>query len=164
MESSIQAFFQAISVPWVGLTSVGVMSFLAATLLPFSSEAVFFAYLVNFPDDVWPLITVASLGNVLGGVVNWYIGYFAKNATDSLHSSKSQSAAKLTAYLRQFGSKSLLFSWVPIIGDPLTVFAGWSKLPFWPCFIYMTIGKILRYMFVAIAYLISNNSLSTFFT
>jgi membrane protein YqaA with SNARE-associated domain len=164
MESSIQAFLQAISVPWVGLTSVGIMSFLAATLLPFSSEAVFFAFLVEFPEKVWPLIAVASLGNILGGIVNWHIGYFAKNTKDSILQTKNTQTSKLSAYLRQLGSKSLLFSWLPIVGDPLTVFAGWSKLPFWPCCIYMMIGKTLRYVFIAFVYLISNNSLGTIFS
>ncbi|WP_281970201.1 MULTISPECIES: YqaA family protein [unclassified Polynucleobacter] len=163
MESSIQALLQAVSVPWVGLTSVGVMSFLAATLLPFSSEAVFFAYLIQFPENVWSLIAVASLGNILGGVVNWHIGYFAKNAKDSILHSKNIPTSKLSAYLRQLGSKSLLFSWLPIIGDPLTIFAGWSKLPFWPCCIYMLIGKTLRYLVIACIYLWSNNSLGTLF-
>jgi len=163
MESSIQALLQVISVPWVGLTSVGVMSFLAATLLPFSSEAVFFAYLVQFPENVWPLIAVASFGNILGGVVNWHIGYFAKNAKDSMLHEKNSPTSKLSSFLRQFGSKSLIFSWLPIIGDPLTVFAGWSKLPFWPCCIYMMIGKSLRYMFIAFVYSLSNNSLGSLF-
>ena len=163
MESSIQALLQAISVPWVGLTSVGIMSFLAATLLPFSSEVVFFAYLVQFPENVWPLIAVASVGNILGGMVNWHIGYFAKNAKDSMLHEKNSSTSKLSSYLRQFGSKSLLFSWAPIIGDPLIVFAGWSKLPFWPCCVYMMIGKTLRYMFIAFVYLWSNNYLGSLF-
>ena len=164
MESSIQALLQVISVPWVGLTSVGVMSFLAATLLPFSSEAVFFAYLVQFPENVWALIAVASVGNIFGGILNWHIGYFAKNTKDSILHAKNTQTSKLSAYLRQLGSKSLLFSWLPIVGDPLTVFAGWSKLPFWPCCIYMMIGKTLRYVFIAFVYLISNNSLGTIFS
>ena len=164
MESSIQAFLQVISMPWVGLTSIGIMSFLAATLLPFSSEAVFFAYLVEFPEKVLPLIVVASVGNTLGGIVNWHIGYFAKNTKDSILHANPTQTSKLSAYLRQLGSKSLLFSWVPIVGDPLTVFAGWSKLPFWPCCIYMMIGKTLRYIFIAFVYLISNNSLGIIFS
>jgi membrane protein YqaA with SNARE-associated domain len=164
MESLIQDLLQAISVPWIGLTSVGVISFLAATLLPFSSEAVFFAYLVQFPENIWSLIAVASLGNILGGVVNWHIGYFAKNTKDAILHSKDRPTSKLSSYLRQFGSKSLLLSWLPIIGDPLTVFAGWSKLSFWPCCMYMMIGKTLRYIFIAFVYLASNSSLGTLFT
>lgn len=164
MESSIQAFLQVISVPWVGLTSVGIMSFLAATLLPFSSEAVFFAYLVEFPENLLALIAVASVGNILGGIVNWHIGYFAKNTKDSMLHAKNTSTSKLSTYLRHLGSKSLLFSWLPIVGDPLTVFAGWSKLPFWPCCIYMMIGKTLRYVFIAFVYLIGNNSLGILFS
>jgi len=163
MESSIQALLQVISVPWVGLTSVGVMSFLAATLLPFCSEALFFAYLVQFPENVWALIAVASVGNIFGGILNWHIGYFAKNAKDSMLHEKNSPTSKLSSFLRQFGSKSLIFSWLPIIGDPLTVFAGWSKLPFWPCCIYMMIGKSLRYMFIAFVYSLSNNSLGSLF-
>ncbi len=158
MESSIQAFLQAISIPWVGLTSVGVMAFLSATILPLSSEAAFFLYLVKFPENMWTLIVVASLGNTLGGVFNWQIGFFAKNTKDSISSPKIQKMGRISTYLHQFGSKSLLFSWVPIIGDPLAVYAGWSKWPFWSCCLYLAIGKTVRYIVIAYFYVLSNSS------
>ena len=144
MESSIQAFLHAISIPWVGLTSVGVMAFLAATLIPVSSEAVFYLYLSQFPENVWSLICIASIGNILGGMLNWYLGFLAKNASD--HFIKTEKISSFSQKLRKLGPKSLLLSWIPIVGDPLTIYAGWSKYSFLSCCFYMAVGKTLRYM------------------
>jgi membrane protein YqaA with SNARE-associated domain len=157
MENALHAFLQAISIPWVGLTSVGVMAFLAATLIPISSETVFFLYLVQFPENIWVLICVASIGNTLGGMLNWYLGYLAKKARDKIR--KPQKLSAFGSKLLQFGPKSLLLSWLPIVGDPLTIYAGWSNYAFLPCCFYMAIGKTLRYL--VIAYLYANNQ-STF--
>ena len=156
MESSIQAFLAAISIPEVGLAAVGLMAFAAATILPLSSEISFFTYLVHYPENTWLLILVASIGNTLGGVVNWQIGFWAKETQNALSESKITKIGSISAYFHQFGAKSLLLSWVPIIGDPLVIFAGWSKLPFISCCIYMAIGKTLRYLIIVYFYLSAN--------
>lgn len=156
MEPTIQAFLETFSIPWVGLTSVAIMAFLAATFLPFSSEAVVLAYLMNSPEKFWLLIAVASFGNTLGGVLNWQIGFFAKRAKDSFVNNNA-SKAWISAYLHQFGPKSLLLAWVPIVGDPLVIAAGWAKLPFIPCCIYMAIGKTARYCVLVGLYMMSSS-------
>ena len=156
MESSIQAFLASISIPEVGLMAVGLMAFAAATILPFSSEISFFTYLIHYPENLWLLILVASIGNTVGGVVSWQIGFWAKEAKNTLSESKISKIGSISAYLHKFGAKSLLFSWVPIIGDPLVMFAGWSKLPFIPCCIYMAIGKTLRYIVIVFFYISAN--------
>ena len=151
MDSSIHSFLQALSIPWIGLPSVGIFSFLSATLIPLSSEAVFFGYLVKFPENIWALIGVATLGNTLGGVFNWVLGYLSKKTKNAIKKDRMTTPeSKWVTYLQRWGTKSLLFSWIPFIGDPLTVLAGWSQWKFWPCLMYMTIGKGLRY--IAIAY------------
>ena len=154
MESSIQAFLQAISIPWVGLSSVGVMAFLAATLIPVSSEAVFYLYLQKFPENLWILIFVASLGNTLGGILNWYLGFLAKKASQTL--AKTKEIGVFSQNLRKLGPKSLLFSRIPIIGDPLTIYAGWAQYSFVSCCVYMAIGKTLRYLFIAYIFSLAN--------
>jgi membrane protein YqaA with SNARE-associated domain len=155
MESTIQAFFHALSIPWIGLTSVGLFSFLSATLLPLSSEVPFYAYLSHFPENLIQLLFIATLGNSLGGVVNWWIGKLSRKA---FHDEKKQQNPKLIATIQKFGPKSLLMSWVPLIGDPLTAIAGWYQLPLVPCCFYMTIGKFLRYLVIALLYLSTQSS------
>ena len=157
MESSIQSFLHTLSIPWIGLTSVGVFSFLSATLLPLSSEAVFFGYLVKFPENMWILIGVATIGNSLGGVLNWCLGYASKKTKDAIKKdSQGTSKSRLVNYLEKWGAKCLIFSWVPFIVDPLTVVAGWSRWPFLPCLIFMTLGKCLRYIAIASIFSISS--------
>ena len=88
MDSLIHSFLQTLSIPWIGLSSVGILSFLSATLIPFSSEAVFFGYLVKFPENVWALIGVATVGNSLGGHLTGGWDIFLKRP--KMHSKKKQ--------------------------------------------------------------------------
>ena len=158
MDSLIHSFLQTLSIPWIGLSSVGILSFLSATLIPFSSEAVFFGYLVKFPENVWALIGVATVGNSLGGAFNWGLGYFSKKTKNAFKKeTNSLPKSRWINYLERWGSKSLLFSWLPFVGDPLTVVAGWSHWRFWPCLIYMTIGKCLRYVVIAYFFILSSH-------
>jgi membrane protein YqaA with SNARE-associated domain len=149
MESSLHDLFSAFSIPWIGLTSVGILAFLSATLLPLSSEIPFYAYLSRFPESVLPLIGIASLGNSLGGIFNWWLGKLSQAA---IQKNKQPQHPRLIAIIQKYGPKSLLFSWVPLIGDPLSVLAGWYQLPFLTCCIYLSIGKCLRYCVIALLY------------
>jgi membrane protein YqaA with SNARE-associated domain len=149
MESSIQAVFEALSIPWVGLGSVGIFAFLSSTLLPLSSEIPFYAYLSNFPQNAAALIAVATFGNSLGGVFNWWMGKISQKA---FKSPKKPENPKITHFIHTYGPKSLVFSWVPLIGDTLTAVAGWYQLPFIPCATYLTIGKFLRYVVIVVIY------------
>src|SRR4029077_729092 len=90
-------------------------SFLAATVLPGGSEAVLFGVLKLHPDQMWPALAVATLGNTLGGMSSYLIG----RALPQKHEIKG------LASMRRYGTPLLLLSWVPIIGDPLCVAAGW---------------------------------------
>jgi hypothetical protein len=158
MDSSIHSFLQALSIPWIGLSSVGIFSFLSATLIPLSSEAVFFGYLMKFPENIWALIGVATVGNTLGGVFNWGLGFLSKKTKNAIQKKEmTASKSQWVMYFEKWGTKSLLLSWIPFVGDPLTVVAGWSQWKFWPCLMYMMIGKCLRY--IAIAYFFTISSL-----
>ena len=127
-------------------------AFLAATLLPGSSEAALVALLVLGRSDPVLLVAVATAGNVLGSVVNWAIGRFFAQFSDRRWFPVSAAAfERATAWYGRFGVWSLLLSWVPVIGDPLTVAAGVLRVGLWRFVVLVTLGKAARYAFIALA-------------
>ena len=140
IESTIQWLLEQLSAPEVGLTSVFFVSFVSATLVPMGSEPMVFATIKANPELFWPAIAVATLGNTLGGAVDYWIGYRAKVAF------AKERESRWFRWLARYGAKTMLLSWVPGIGDPLCTLGGWLKLPFWPAIGYMAIGKCARYL------------------
>ena len=114
-------------------------SFLAATLLPGGSEAVLYGVHKLHPDQYWPALGAATLGNTLGGVSSYLIGRIIPQKKD---------LPGLQA-VRKYGSPALLLSWVPLIGDPLCVAAGWLRLNPWLSALFMGLGKFVRYLAIA---------------
>lgn len=114
-------------------------SFLAATLLPGGSEAVLFGVLKLHPEQVWPALGVATLGNTLGGLSSYLIGRLLP---------QKKGLPGLPA-LRKYGTPALLLSWVPILGDPLCVAAGWLRLNPWLSTLFIALGKFARYVAIA---------------
>lgn len=127
------------------LTALG-----AATLLPMQSEAVLAGLLLSGAYTPWMLVAVATLGNVLGSVVNWSLGRGVERFRHKRWFPVSEHRLEhiQRAYLR-FGYWSLFFSWVPIIGDPLTVVAGALREPFWRFILIVTLAKGGRYLLLA---------------
>ena len=123
------------------LYSLFVSSFLAATLLPGGSEAVLFAVLKNYPETLWMSLGVATLGNTLGGMVSFCMGWLLPQTQQLKHVEK----------LRRYGTPALLLAWVPLIGDALCLAAGWLRLNGWQAALFMAIGKFVRYWIIAIA-------------
>jgi membrane protein YqaA with SNARE-associated domain len=120
---------------------------ISATLLPLGSEPAVFGLVKLNPDLFWSAVLVATLGNTLGGVIDWWMGYGAHRAVNRYRSAHTDSHhARALRWLESLGPKACLLSWLPGIGDPLCAVAGWLRLPFWPCVIYMAIGKFLRYV------------------
>ena len=144
MNPWIDALLTTLALPQYGLSSVGLVAFLSATLLPLGSEPAVFGLVRLNPALFWPAIGVASLGNTLGGAVTWWMGF----GTHRLADKAKHSAVHLKAldWLDRLGPKACLFAWLPILGDPLCFVAGWLKLPFWPSLMYMAIGKFFRYL------------------
>jgi membrane protein YqaA with SNARE-associated domain len=140
IESAVLWLLKVLAAPTVGLTSVFLIAFVSATLLPLGSEPAVFAVIKANPDMFWPAIFVATIGNTLGGAVDYAIGYRAKVAFAKERSSR------WFHWLARYGAKTMLLSWVPGIGDPLCTLAGWLHLPFWPSVMYMAIGKFGRYI------------------
>jgi membrane protein YqaA with SNARE-associated domain len=95
------------------------------------------------PDLFWPAMGVATAGATLGGAVTYWMGYGAERAYE--HVTHKHRDGRALRMLRRHGAKACLLSWLPVVGDPLCAVAGWLQLPFWPCVIYMTIGKFGRY-------------------
>jgi len=114
-------------------------SFLAATLLPGGSEAVLFAVLKLHPEQYWPALGVATVGNTLGGMSSYLIGRIIP---------PKQDLPGLPA-VRQYGSPVMLLAWVPFIGDPLCVAAGWLRINPWLAALFMGAGKFARYLAIA---------------
>jgi membrane protein YqaA with SNARE-associated domain len=144
MESWINALLLWLALPRFGLSTVFVVSFISATLLPLGSEPVVFGLIKLNPDLFWPTILVATLGNTLGGVVDWWMGYGAHKAADRY--ARSPTHLRVLGWLEKLGPKACLLAWLPVVGDPLCAVAGWLKLPFWPCVAWMALGKFARYV------------------
>ena len=126
------------------------VAFIAATVFPLQSEAALIALLLNGQQPVWALIAVASVGNVLGSVVNWVLGRGIERFRDKRWFPASPAALERAqrAY-QKWGKWSLLLSWAPFIGDPLTVMAGVLREPL-PMFVLLvTMAKVSRYVTLA---------------
>ncbi|WP_440909267.1 YqaA family protein [Candidatus Pelagibacter sp.] len=135
----------------IGYLSLFTISFLAATILPFSSELILASMLSIENYNRTLLITFSSLGNILGSVFNWVLGfYFIKLQNKKWFPFNQEQISKSSQWFEKYGKWSLLFAWVPIIGDPLTFVAGTMKTKFFIFLILVGIGKISRYLFISL--------------
>jgi membrane protein YqaA with SNARE-associated domain len=146
MPDWINHLLDLLSLPQYSLSTVFVVSFISATLIPLGSEPVVFGLVQLNPDSFWPVVLVATAGNTLGGAVDWWLGYGAHKVADKYQHSRYH--LRVLDWLRALGPKACLLAWLPLVGDPLCAVAGWLKLPFWPCLLYMAIGKFCRYVFM----------------
>ena len=134
-----------------------VAAFGAATLLPLQSEAVLFGLLWDGNYTPFILIVIASIGNILGSCVNWWLGLKIEHYTNKkwfpISEDKMLKAQKI---YQKYGFWSLLLSWVPIIGDPITLIAGLLKENFMRFLFIVSLAKIGRYIFIYLAFLAAN--------
>lgn len=143
MPDWINQLLALLSLPQYSLSTVFVVAFISATLLPLGSEPVVFGLVQLQPEMFWPVVLMATLGNTLGGAVDWWMGWGAHKVVDKYRHSPTHTRA--LDWLEKLGPKACLLAWLPVVGDPLCAVAGWLKLPFWPCLVYMAIGKFARY-------------------
>jgi len=121
-------------------------AFGAATLLPLQSEAVLVGLLLSGHYSLWLLLAIATFGNVLGSVVNWLLGRSVEHFKDRRWFPVSAAQLeKAGAHYQRWGHWTLLLSWVPVIGDPLTLVAGVMREPLWRFLLLVTLAKALRY-------------------
>jgi membrane protein YqaA with SNARE-associated domain len=125
-----------------GLWGMFVSSFLSATLLPGGSELLLFALLKLHPDALWPALALATLGNTLGGMTSYACGRWLPPA-------QTLASRPWHVRLSRGGSPLLLLAWVPLIGDALCVAAGWLRINWLGCTLFMALGKAARYAVVA---------------
>ncbi|EPR9128085.1 YqaA family protein [Cronobacter malonaticus] len=129
----------------LSLLSLFTSSFLSATLLPGSSEAVLVALLVSVKTAPWLLVLTATIGNSLGGLTNVILGQLFPLRESSRWQERAQ------GWLQRFGAPALLLSWLPLVGDLLCLLAGWLRLPWGPVIFFLCLGKALRYIIIAAA-------------
>lgn len=168
IESLLATLMAALALPKFGLSTVFVVAFISATLLPLGSEPAVFGLVKLNPDLFWPAVLVATAGNTLGGAVSWWMGLgagrafhavarrrkaHARTRADAKPAPESLAHQRASRWLKRYGAKACLLSWLPVVGDPLCAVAGWLKLPFWPCLLYMAIGKFARYVTMTVALL-----------
>jgi membrane protein YqaA with SNARE-associated domain len=145
MDAWIPALLAALALPEVGLSTVFVIALVSATLLPMGSEPAVFGLVKLNPDLFWEAVLVATAGNTIGGAISWWMGYGAERAYETVTRNPAVAHPRALAWLERFGPRACLLAWLPIVGDPLCAVAGWLRLAFWPCIVYMAIGKFARY-------------------
>lgn len=125
---------------------------IAATLLPMQSEAVLAGLLLAGAQPFWMLIAVATAGNVLGSLVNWWLGRFIEHFRERRWFPVTPARLEQAqGWYRRYGRWSLLLSWAPIIGDPLTMVAGLLREPLPVFLLLVTLAKLGRYLALAAA-------------
>jgi len=144
MDTWITQLLALLALPEYSLGTVFLVSFISATLLPLGSEPVVYGLVRLNPELLWQVIAVATVGNTLGGAVDWWMGYGAHKVADKYGTSRHH--VRALDWLKKLGPKACLLAWLPLVGDPLCAVAGWLRLPFWPCLAYMAIGKFARYV------------------
>lgn len=132
--------------------SLFLTSFASATLLPGGSEALF-VYLLSEHLNPILLLVVATIGNTLGSFVNYILGKYATDFALSKGYMKEKHLQKASTLFEKYGAWSLLFSWLPIIGDPLTFVAGIVRYAWWKFVIIVCFAKLARYIFVYLGFL-----------
>ncbi len=129
--------------PGMELTLLFLVSFIAGSIVPVSSELILIGVLKLNAALLWPALVSATAGNTLGGLSSYLLGRF-------LPEGKSPPPQSLRERVKRYGTPILFFAWLPWIGDPLCVAAGWLRLNVWQCAIFMVIGKFARYWLIAV--------------
>lgn len=121
-------------------------AFVAATLLPFYSEAVLVALVRQGEIPLALILLVASAGNTLGSLLNWFLGRYLLHYQDrKWFYFRTEQLERWQARFKRYGLFSLLFAWLPVVGDPLTFVAGVMRVHWLPFIVLVGIGKTARY-------------------
>lgn len=125
----------------LSLWGLFLSSLLGATLLPGGSEFVLLGVLNLHPELLWPALIIGTLGNTVGGIITFGMGWLLPQTQQLKHVEK----------LLRYGTPALLLAWAPVIGDALCLTAGWLRLNPWRAVLFMSIGKFARYCLIALA-------------
>lgn len=125
-----------------GLFVLAALSFAAATLIPFSSEAVLLIVIAAQPQHTWLAVLVATASNTLGGMTTYALGRWVRHW-------QTPDAWRWAPQVQHWGAPITILAWAPGIGDALVVVAGWLRINAWACAFWMLLGRSLRYLAVA---------------
>jgi membrane protein YqaA with SNARE-associated domain len=131
------------------LWALFIGSFVAASLLPGGSEALLFAVLQHHTDVVAPALALATAGNTLGGMTSYLLGRILPPVPADVATRTGRWRARALSWARRHGAPAMLAAWLPLLGDPLCVAAGWLRLNWLAVLIFMAAGKLARYCFIA---------------
>ena len=132
-------------------TSLFVSSFLSSTLLPGHSELTLTTFIFLKKYSIIYLIIFASIGNILGSILNWCMGYYLTNLKNKKWFPINTSRlTRVSSWFLKYGKWTLFFSWVPIIGDPLTVIAGVFRVQIHIFILIVSLAKTMRYIFISL--------------
>ncbi len=129
--------------PEGGLAGLALASFLAATVVPLSSEAVLFGYLKLHPDHAAAAIMIATAANTAGGMTSYLLGRLLPERA------QKKLDPRALAWLKRHGSPATFFAWLPLVGDALCIAAGWLRLNWLAALGFMAAGRLLRYLLIA---------------
>ncbi|KAA3629544.1 MAG: DedA family protein [Proteobacteria bacterium] len=136
---------EASSLLWV----LFVNAFLSSTLLPGGSEIALGALILEGRHSPLSLIATATAGNAMGGMTTYLLGYLLASGYSSERIAKPRHQ-RVLRWLQRWGSPALLLSWLPVVGDPLCFVAGWLRIPAGISALFIVLGKLARYLVVAI--------------
>lgn len=135
----------------LGLVGLFLATFLSATILPFSSEAILLFFLTKGMNPI-SCLTIATLGNSLGGTTNYYIGKLGNPLWLKRIGVKETTIAKNEKWVVTYGAPIAFFSWVPFLGDPLLVVLGYFRSNPAYTLLWMLVGKLSRYLLMYLIY------------
>ena len=134
----------------IAYVALFLSALVAATILPMQSEAVLAGLLIAGSHPASILLIVATTGNVLGSLINWYLGrYLLHFKNRRWFPASDAQLERAETWYRRYGRWSLLGSWLPVVGDPLTVAAGLMREPLGPFLLLVTVAKGARYLVLA---------------
>lgn len=136
----MEALLELLRADGVSQWAMFVVSFVAATVVPVSSEVLLVALVRLHPEQVGVTLAVATLGNTLGGMTTYALGRWAAGRVG-----QEQLASRWAGWLRRWGAPVLLLAWAPVFGDLLCALAGWMRVAWWQALVWMAIGKLARY-------------------
>ena len=136
----------------IGYSGLFLAGFLSATILPMNSEAVILLMLSQ-DFDPWTCILVATIGNSLGGLTNYFLGLLGNPKWLKRIGISEEKIQSLEGRVQKYGFWLAFFSWVPFIGDPMTVALGFFRVSFWRVAFLVILGKFLRYFALAFPFM-----------
>jgi membrane protein YqaA with SNARE-associated domain len=140
----LDALLELLNADGVSLWAMFVVGFVAATVVPVSSEVLLVALVRAQPDRFAAILAVATIGNTLGGMTTYALGRWVAGRVPP-----EQTTSRWAGWLRRWGAPTLLLAWAPVFGDALCGLAGWMRVAWWQAMLWMALGKLARYWLLA---------------